>query len=64
MDSWCDERNHAINVLRALVLDTPERKAAMRWAIQRLEGMPEHWVDVGLAVDLGMDADAFRRATS
>jgi hypothetical protein len=64
MSAWTDERNRNVRILRALPLDTPQRKAAVEWAIRKLEGAPEHWVDIGVAIDFGMDANAFHKATS
>lgn len=48
MSEWTDERNRNMRILRALVLDTPERKAAVAWAVRRLEGAPENWVALDL----------------
>lgn len=64
MSAWTDERNRNIRILQALMVDTPERKAAIEWAVRKLEGAPEDWVDVGVAIDFGMDADAYHKATS
>jgi hypothetical protein len=50
MSTWIDERNRTIRILRALVLDTPERKAAVQWAVARLEGLPENWIAADLCV--------------
>lgn len=42
--TWCDIRNKHIRLLRQLLDHTEEdEEAAVRWAIQRLEGLPEHW---------------------
>lgn len=43
--TYCDIRNRHVGLLRQLLEHTAEdEETALRWAINRLEGLPEHWV--------------------
>ena len=52
MSAWTEERNRIVSILRALVIDTPERKSALKWAVQKLEGLPEHWIELSSGAEI------------